>query len=329
MGFSSMTLRFDQVRCKIDDLELNADFSLSGGAVVGVTGPDPGELQLLVELAAGGVPPLEGAVECDSIFLASQSFLSGDPEAIAWRVQAALASPARVIAIGPAFALTAPGFRIAAMRELHALARAGRLVLLVSQDLDLIEREADEALVIEDGQIVDRGDPAEVIRAYRERIAAELREGDTGDQETSFSRHGDRRARILSFELTGEDGRPTGSVRSGEAVRVTARVRFEDAVDDPVFGILIRNRVGVSVYGTNTELEQVHFGPVTAGAEVALTFAFRCELCPHDYTLTLASHDPDGTAHDWLEEALLFSVTDSRYTAGVANLRAQVTVDAR
>jgi len=29
--------------------------------------------------------------------------------------------------------------------------------------------------------------------------------------------------------------------------------------------------------------------------------------------------------HDWLEDAVAFSVSDSRYTAGVANLRAQVS----
>jgi lipopolysaccharide transport system ATP-binding protein len=40
----------------------------------------------------------------------------------------------------------------------------------------------------------------------------------------------------------------------------------------------------------------------------------------------VASHDPDGLWHDWLEDAVSFAVGDDRYTAGVANLRATVTV---
>ena len=60
-----------------------------------------------------------------------------------------------------------------------------------------------------------------------------------------------------------------------------------------------------------------------------LTFAFRCELCPQEYTLTVASHDPDGVWHDWLEDAVAFAVSDGRYTAGVANLRAQVSLLSR
>ena len=54
---------------------------------------------------------------------------------------------------------------------------------------------------------------------------------------------------------------------------------------------------------------------------------FRCDLCPQDYTLTAASHDPDGVWHDWMEDALDFTVTDSRYTAGVANLRARAVLE--
>ena len=49
------------------------------------------------------------------------------------------------------------------------------------------------------------------------------------------------------------------------------------------------------------------------------------QLCPEEYTLTVASHDPDGVWHDWLEDAVSFAVSDDRYTAGVANLRAQVS----
>jgi lipopolysaccharide transport system ATP-binding protein len=91
--------------------------------------------------------------------------------------------------------------------------------------------------------------------------------------------------------------------------------------------MLIRSRVGLNVYGTNTELERVKVGPCAAGETLAVRFAFRCELCPQEYTLTVASHDPDGVWHDWLEDAVAFAVTDTRYTAGVANLRATATVE--
>jgi lipopolysaccharide transport system ATP-binding protein len=117
--------------------------------------------------------------------------------------------------------------------------------------------------------------------------------------------------------------------RSGEQALIRIRVQFRDAVPDPVLGIMIRTRTGLNVYGTNTELESLRFGPCAAGESVELEYAFRCELCPGDYILTMASHDPDGQWHDWLDDALAFTVIDNRYTAGVANLRATVRVIGR
>ena len=57
-------------------------------------------------------------------------------------------------------------------------------------------------------------------------------------------------------------------------------MRFHEAVADPVIGIMIRTRIGLNVYGTNTELERLKLGPRAAGDTIAVTFAFRCELCP-------------------------------------------------
>jgi lipopolysaccharide transport system ATP-binding protein len=90
---------------------------------------------------------------------------------------------------------------------------------------------------------------------------------------------------------------------------------------------MIRTRIGFEVYGTNTELEKLRLGPRAAGDVLRVLFRFKCDMCPREYTLTAASHDPDGTLHEWLEDALAFLVVDSRFTAGVANLRAEVIVD--
>jgi lipopolysaccharide transport system ATP-binding protein len=110
-------------------------------------------------------------------------------------------------------------------------------------------------------------------------------------------------------------------------VSVRVEVRFHDAVENPVLGLLIRTQIGFEVYGTNTELERVKIGPRKAGETAVVTFSFLCDLCPQAYTLTVASHDPDGAAHDWLDDAIAVTVTDERSTAGVANLRAKVTVE--
>jgi len=195
-----------------------------------------------------------------------------------------------------------------------------------SHDLPLLERIADVVVALEDGRILEQGDPGLVLEHYRTRSLERLQTLGGGNGVEPASRHGDGRAEVQEIEIIGENGMSTSTVRSGERVAVVARLRFRETVAEPVAGMLIRNRIGVSVYGTNTELENVPIGARRAGEDVEVRFEFRCDLCPQEYTLTVASHDPDGTAHDWLEQAVLFSVVDSRYTEGVANLRAKVTV---
>jgi lipopolysaccharide transport system ATP-binding protein len=138
-------------------------------------------------------------------------------------------------------------------------------------------------------------------------------------------RRGDGRAQLTAIETLDTDGNPVSAWQSGETARIRVSVRFAAAVADPVIGIMIRTRIGMEVYGTNTELEKLKLGPCEAGETRAVTFEFECNLCPQLYTITAASHDPDGVWHDWMEDAISFSVADSRYTAGVANLRARVT----
>jgi lipopolysaccharide transport system ATP-binding protein len=213
--------------------------------------------------------------------------------------------------------------------RLAEMRRAGGTFVLVSHDEGLLEKCADEIWWLREGALVARGDPAEILPVYRRHVARLLRISGEGQRATlaPAMRDGDGRAVLEGVELLGENGQPATVWRSGEAVAIRVAVRYRARVENPVVGILIRTRIGLNVYGTNTELEQLHPGPVEAGDLLRVTCRFRCELCPGDYTVTAASHDPDGVWHDWQEDAVAFAVSDSRYTAGVANLRGQMVAE--
>ncbi|HWC01051.1 MAG TPA: Wzt carbohydrate-binding domain-containing protein, partial [Bryobacteraceae bacterium] len=271
----------------------------------------------LLRLAAGLDQPLEGTVE------APQSIrLLGPADSLNL-------APTGLLLLDHTLARQDRLVRERAAIALDRLRRNGTTVLLVSHEEDLLREWCDEIWWIHEGRLVGRGGAAEQLDAYRRHIAARLRAwGETVTPPLApVVRRGDGRAEVLQVELTGELGQPTMVWRSGELASVRVTVRFQQAVADPVIGILIRSRIGLDVYGTNTELERLELGPCAAGDSLSVRFAFRCELCPQEYTLTVASHDPDGIWHDWLEDAVAFSVTDTRYTAGVANLRAVATLE--
>jgi len=298
---------------------IDIDAVAPDGATIGIVGENGSGKTRLLRLAAGIDQPVTGSVEC-----------SGASRLLA-PLDALNLAPAPVLLIDQTLAQHDWVVRERSAVALDRMRRNGSTILLVSHEEDLLRLLADEIWWLRDGHLAGRGDPEEMLTAYRQHVAARVRAwGNAMNAPLSPRlRRGDGRAEVSSVETIGENGQATIVWRSGELALVKAAVRFREAVAGPVVGMMIRSRSGLNVYGTNTELERVQLGPCAAGDVLEVSFAFRCELCPGDYTLTIASHDPDGVWHDWLEDAVAFAVTDGRYTAGVANLRARVTLSDR
>jgi hypothetical protein len=287
--------------------------SAPGGAIIGVLGEDCAGVSEVLRLATGVAFPTEGSVE----YSLPARYL-GPLDTLDF-------SPVSVLAIDLTLALHDALVCARAAQDLERLRREGATILLASHDLELLKTLCEEIWWVSEGRLAGKGDPREVIDNWQRHIAASHRA--SGEQVESpvrpSMRRGDGRARIVELGVFGESGQPASVIRSGETMKVQVIVRFEEAVPDPVVGIMIRTRIGFEVFGTNTELEKLKLGPCGAGAVLSVTFRIPCNLCPQEYTITAASHDPDGVWHDWMEDAVAFSVADNRYTAGVANLRAE------
>ena len=154
--------------------------------------------------------------------------------------------------------------------------RAGATFVLISHDEPLLESCADEIWWLRGEKLIARGDPVEVLERYRVHVAQTLREAgrNRNSPVEPVLRAGDGRAFLESIELLGADSAVTTVWKSGEAVTIRVKVRFAGDVADPVIGILIRTRIGLNVYGTNTELENIHFGPMQTGDTARITYRF-------------------------------------------------------
>ena len=291
--------------------------SAPNGALIGVIGEDSSGARQLLRLAAGLDAPQSGEVHFDDEARYLGPF---DPLQL---------SPVSTLVLDHTLAHADALIRARAITGIERLRKSGATVLIASHDLELLHQIADEIWWINDGRLHAKGDPREVTDAYQQHIAAKLRAW--GEQVSAplapSLRRGDGRAEIVAIETLGANGLPTLVAQSGEQMSVRITVRFNNDVENPVIGMMIRTRIGSEVYGTNTELERYPIGPIQASQTLRITFRFACQLCPQEYTITAASHDPNGVWHDWMEDALAFSVADSRYTAGVANLRAEVVAE--
>ena len=254
----------------------------------------------------------------------------------------AISAMPQILIIDEALAVGDAVFQHRCMRRIREMQESGMTILFVSHDPNAIRALCSRAVLLHAGCMQAIGKPTDVLSRYQKLIMARedayeagqpatpeaisIAAEDEGGPEISYVyRHGDGSAKVLRVDLLNAAHKRIEFVESGEAVLVRLRVRFHAEVERPVFGFLLRNRHGIHLYGTNTELQQLNFGLVQRGEVVEVTFAFNCWLAPDTYSATVAVHSAAGISFDWLDGVLFFQVMSAVSMEGVANLNATAT----
>src|SRR5256714_110855 len=272
----------------------------------------------------------------------------------------AISASPDILIIDEALAVGDAIFQHRCIRRIKQMQESGVTIFFVSHEPGAVRALCSRAILLNGGRMIADGNPSDVLNHYQKIIMARseayeaaagghVRDqfaeeppiaGATGDEvpaieehvDSSLSpifRHGDGSAEVLAVELLNTVGERVQIVETGESILVRLRVRFDRNVEEPVFGFLIRNRHGIEIYGTNTDLQHFHFGTVSQGEIFEVTFRFECWLAPDSYSITVASHSLDATSFDWLDGAFVFHVTSGVPIEGVANLHATASVRRR
>ena len=250
----------------------------------------------------------------------------------------AIASSPEILIIDEALAVGDAVFQHRCMRRIKEMQESGTTILFVSHDPGAVRALCNRAFLLNHGQMVAEGKPADVLNRYQKIIMARqqayeanLKPVDAESTSNEFVereplsyvyRHGDRSAEVLQVELLDSALRPTEIVETGQPVVVRVVYVAHADLDDGVCGFLIRNRHGLHLYGTNTELQEVPFERVKRGELTEVTFEFNCWLAPDMVSLSVAVHSGEGVSFDWLDGCLFFRVISATYMEGLANLNA-------
>ena len=244
-----------------------------------------------------------------------------------------------ILLVDEALAVGDAVFQHRCLRRMQELQERGTTVLFVSHDLAAVRALCARAILLNAGRIIEDGKPAEVLNRYQKIIMAReqaYEESTTASGETTAVdeslpplcytyRHGNGSAEIIAAELTDAARHGVEIVETGESLLMRLVVRSNRNIDQPVIGFLIRNRHGISAYGTNTKEQQIELGAVRRGEVLEAVFSFNCWLGIDDYSISCAVHSHDGEAYDWLDGVRFFRVTSQHLIEGIANLNASAT----
>ncbi|MFQ5720218.1 MAG: ABC transporter ATP-binding protein [Acidobacteriota bacterium] len=212
------------------------------------------------------------------------------------------------------------------IRRFHA---TGGTLLFATHDPGMLKTLCDRALLIDRGRILVEGSPQEVLELYNERIALPAGTEEILVQERERVAHAPHRsgnwsALIRSVELLGGPGEARRAFISGEKITIEVEVCFLTAVENPTIGILIRDRLGRDVYGTNTHLLQIASGSFAPGEKLVVSFVMPLELGAGEYSLTVAAHTLDVHVHDsfdWIDRVVSFKVLPAATADSIGPVR--------
>jgi ABC-type polysaccharide/polyol phosphate transport system ATPase subunit len=204
-----------------------------------------------------------------------------------------------------------------------ALAEArgrNQTILLVSHDMDQVQRFCDRALLLERGHIAAMGDSTMVARRYHElNLATPARRATV---EASFADGpGNAGATVVEAWVQDGAGTRTDQLAQGAPMAACALVRFEAPVDEPVIGFSLADASGRQVFLATTEWDEEETGSYGPGEVVVAALSFDNWFSPGVYTVGVqvtAGGGEEVLANE--KAAVSFSTHGERSGAGVVDV---------
>ena len=190
----------------------------------------------------------------------------------------------------------------------------GTTLLIVSHDRSAIQSLCNRAILLENGLVIQDGAPEAVMDFYnaliadKENASITVKHSDDGRAQTSS---GTGEARVERITLRNEQGEIIESANVGQAITLQADIRLHADLPELVMGYMIKDRLGQTIFGTNTHHLDMPLRQLQRGDSVTLQFSFPLDIGPGTYSICTALHTADSHLSDnyeWRDLALLFNV---------------------
>ena len=256
------------------------------------------------------------------------------------------------LAVGDAF------FTQKCMRFLRNFMKTGT-ILFVSHDTHAVRSFCNRAIWLEKGRVLKQGAPKEVCDAYLEAFY-EAQQGAssttriktlpaeptvaTQDQRQDFINASNLRndlqlfefdaqapafgkghAQIISVSFLDVNNHPLAWIVGGEQVTLKIEALTHSALDAPIIGFHVKDKLGQALFGDNTYLNYAQSPVSTQGQDkVIAQFTFMMpRLAKGEYSVSVAIADgtqQDHVQHHWIHDALHFKSESTSVAAGLIGI---------
>ncbi len=234
-----------------------------------------------------------------------------------------------VMIIDEALAVGDARFQQRCLSKIFSFKQAGKTILFVSHDLQSVARICDQALLLEDGAEIISGNPDKVINKYLQLLAMpsfilqrkciypfkkeaappekrcgepslkfhlffqEFGTNDVAHRRSSYNayeqRYGSGGSTIVDYLIVCNEKNDPSIVPSGSKIDLYVKVCFLRAIEEPMFGLAVKTKDGVVIFGTNTKMTNSDVASATSNSCRIIKFSFLLRVNEPDVFIDLGS----------------------------------------
>ena len=243
-------------------------------------------------------------------------------------------------------------FQAKCYKKFEEFKKMGKTILLVSHSLSSISKYCDKVILLNKGEKLAEGKAPEMIDLYKKLLVNQYDEDAEGDSvedimnmgtelnegELCKSRmtlnpvinsYGNGMAEIYDFAIFDDRGKIVNQLTKGSVFKIMMKVKFNQAVNDPIFAFTIVNLQGTDVTGTNTMYEDVNFENPKAGEIKTVRFTQEVDIQGGEYLLSLGCTgymNGDFTVYHRLYEICSINVISDKNTVGFYDMNSVIEI---
>lgn len=133
----------------------------------------------------------------------------------------------------------------------------GKTVILVTHDMDSVERFCSRAMLLDQGKVIDVGDPAQITQQYSDLNFDVNKEKLEQKTPGAGGRAGD--VTITSALYSGSTATKGFNGNKDKKVRAELGIKSKVNIKEPMLGLIVYNKAEVPIFATNTSVSKVKF----------------------------------------------------------------------
>lgn len=223
-----------------------------------------------------------------------------------------------VLLVDEVLAVGDEAFQRKCMDKIRSFQEEGRTIILVTHALNTVVELCDRAVLLNRGEIVLDGDPAEAVAAFRD-ILEERRLADLPAEEERAT------MAVTSVVAKADNPGPHGDFMAGDGISIDVKIKSDRSMKDHIIGVQIDNTLGQAVWGTTNKRLGFQL-PDLIGTNVVRFRIPDGRFGPGKYFVNLSIMNASGVhLHDW-PQAASFDGHDYRIASGSIHMAPEISV---